>query len=619
MHREYRPEQMHLGAPSRPHDHRDQGPGHRHGPAHDHEPEHDPDAERRALVATTVVVGALIMAHLVLGAVGSPWRRPYGVPLALMAAVIGGGRVVYLALSARFEGRIGADIALAIACVAAAALGEYFVAAEVVFIALLGECLEAWTFERARRALGSLLEFSPRTARVIRGDSEVELPVEQLAPGDIVAVRPGERIGVDGTVVRGRSAVDQAVLTGESLPVDKGEGDAVFTGTLNQFGRLDVRAEKLGDATTLGQVIRLLEDAQRHRSPLERTADRYARRFLPAVLMIAATVFLATNGPALWRGIGTGGIPVFDVMPALAVLVVACPCALMLATPAAVLSATARLARRRVLVKGGAAIEGLARVDTIAFDKTGTLTEGKPELGDCLAPGPSGEDASPAVAPDDVLLLAAAAEQPSEHPLARMLVVEARRRGLALPPVDDFQARPGAGVLARLKPAAPDDPATTVLVGNLRLVREHGVPVPPEVVPAYRDVSAAVSDAERSLNQARAEAAQRKWAALADAEATRDAARMRSARLVGRALGEQGAFLAKAAAHGAQPALTEFRLLFDTLAATLAGRPKLILDRRAAGRRHLWLADPDRLGSGFARALATSPAADEARAPEPED
>ena len=170
------------------------------------------------------------------------------------------------------------------------------------------------------------------------------------------------------------------------MPVDKGEGDPVYTGTVNQFGRLEVRAEKLGTETTLGQVIRLLAEAQRHRSPLERTADRYARRFLPAVLIAsAAIVFLATNAPALWRWITTGAAPAIDLMPALAVLVVACPCALVLATPAAVLAATARLARRGVLVKGGAAIEGLARVDTIAFDKTGTLTEGKPELGDCIA------------------------------------------------------------------------------------------------------------------------------------------------------------------------------------------------------------------------------------------
>ena len=484
MHREYRPEQMRLGVPSPPHGHDDHGPGHHHHgePAHDHDRDHDPDAERRWLWAVTAVVGLLLVADVVLAALGSPWQRPFGVPLALAAAVIGGGRVVYLALTALFEGSIGADIALAIACIAAACLGEYFVAAEVVFIALVGECLEALTFERAQRAIGRLLDFYPRTARVIRGDVEVEVPTEDVAVGDRVVVRPGERISVDGLVVRGRSAVDQAVLTGESMPVDKGEGDPVYTGTVNQFGRLEIRADKLGNETSLGQVIRLLADAQRHRSPLERTADRYARIFLPAVLSVAAIVFVGTNGPALWRWVTAGAAPAIDVLPALAVLVVACPCALVLATPAAVLAATARLAQRGVLVKGGAAIEGLARVNTIAFDKTGTLTEGTPELGDCVTLSAIGADVSESQ--NEVIRLAAAAEQPSEHPLARLLVAEAGRRGLAVPELDDFQAQPGAGVLARLRLAGPDDDQarqTTLLVGNLRLLREHGVTVDGEL------------------------------------------------------------------------------------------------------------------------------------------
>jgi Cu+-exporting ATPase len=475
---------MRLGVPSLPegHEAHGHGHGHEHGhePAHDHD--HDPDAERRWLWAATALVGLLLAADVLLAALGSPWRAPFGVPLALLAAVIGGGRVVYLALAALFEGTIGADIALAIACVAAAGLGEYFVAAEVVFIALVGECLEAITFERAQRAIGKLLDFYPRTARVLRGDAEVQIPTEELAPGDRVIVRPGERISVDGLVVAGRSAVDQAVLTGESMPVDKGEGDAVYTGTVNQFGRLEVRAEKVGTETTLGQVIRLLADAQRHRSPLERTADRYARLFLPAVLAIAASVLIGTNGPGFWRWIATGAAPALDLMPALAVLVVACPCALVLATPAAVLAATARLAQRGVLVKGGAAIEGLARVNTMAFDKTGTLTEGKPELGDCIAVGAASADGH--AGENELLRLAAAAELSSEHPLARLLVAEARERGLSLPEVDDFEAQPGAGVLARLRiPGLGETPArvSTVLVGNVRLVSEHGVAIAPEL------------------------------------------------------------------------------------------------------------------------------------------
>ncbi|HEX8199772.1 MAG TPA: cation-translocating P-type ATPase, partial [Isosphaeraceae bacterium] len=332
------------------------------------------------------------------------------------------------------------------------------------------------TFERAQRAIHSLLEYRPRTARVVRAGQEVEIPAEGLVVGDTLVVRPGERIAADGVVARGRSAVDQAVLTGEGLPVDKGPGDPVFTGTVNQFGLLEVRAEKVGTETTLGQVIRLLADAQRQRSPLERTADRYARAFLPAVLAATVFVFLLTNASSFWRWGSSGQFPgALDLMPALAVLVVACPCALVLATPAAVLAATARLARRGVLVKGGAALERLARVDALAFDKTGTLTQGQPELGDRFALEPW--------TAEGLLRLAAAAERPSEHPLARLLVAEATGAGMTIPPVEEFRAHPGAGVSARVR---DDGGEHAVLVGNLRLVRELGVAVPAEVEAALQ-------------------------------------------------------------------------------------------------------------------------------------
>ncbi len=457
MHREYQPGLMASG-----HSHHD-----------DHH--HDPASELRALVATTVVVGLLLGLDLVLGLAGfEAYRRPFGVSLTLLAAVIGGGRVIYLALAALLEGKVGADIALAVACVAAGLMGEYFVAAEVVFIALVGECLEAFTFERAQRSIQGLLEYRPRTARVIRDDEEVEIAADALRVGDRLVVRPGERIAADGVVVAGRSAVDQGILTGEGLPVDKGEGDPVFTGTVNQFGRLEVQAEKVGTETTLGQVIRLLDSARRNKSPLERTADRYARMFLPAVLSASSVVFLGTNAARLWAWYRSGLLPTIDLMPTLAVLVVACPCALILATPAAVLAATARLARRGVLVKGGAALERLARVDTLAFDKTGTLTEGRPEIGDVLAFG--------GASVEHILWLAASAEQASEHPLARLMVAEARSRGLTLSAFDDFQAQPGAGVRATLR----DGGGRGVLVGNVRLIKEHGLEVSPEVESALK-------------------------------------------------------------------------------------------------------------------------------------
>jgi Cu+-exporting ATPase len=446
------------------------------GHPHDHDRQHDHDAERRTLLATTAVVGVLLGLDVLLPAWGGGYRLPLGIAPALIAAMIGGGRVVYLALIALLEGRVGADIALAIACVAAALLGEYFVAAEVVFIALVGECLEAFTFARAQRAIEKLLDYRPRTARVVRDGEETEIDAGAVIVGDVLVVRPGERIAADGSVIAGRSAVDQAILTGEGLPVDKGPGDPVYTGTFNQFGRLEVRAERVGMETTLGRVIRLLAEAQAKRSPLERAADRYARLFLPAVLSATAIVFLFTNAATLWqRTQGVSPQPI-DVMPALAVLVVACPCALVLATPAAVLAATARLARRGVLVKGGAALERLARADAFAFDKTGTLTEGRPELGDVVAFSE---------AADDLLRIAAAVERPSEHPLARLLVAEASRRVIDLPAVDDFRAHPGAGVSATIR---DDRGPRPVLVGNLRLIREHGIEIRAEVEEALKSL-----------------------------------------------------------------------------------------------------------------------------------
>ena len=476
MHREFQPGMMAWGhrRDEGGHDH------HHHHPVPHHHDEHDHAAEVRTLVAATIVTGLLLGLDVFLGLVGSPWQSPFGVRLALLAAVVGGGRVVYLALAALLEGRIGADIALAVATLAAGFLGEYFVAAEVVFIALVGECLEAFTFERAQRSIQKVLEYRPRTARLLRDGAEVEVTADAVAVGDVLVIRPGERIAADGVVAAGRSAVDQSVLTGEGLPVDKGEGDRVFTGTMNQFGRLEVRAEKVGAATTLGQVIKLLGEVQKNRSPLERTADRYARLFLPAVLTAALVVFLGTNAAGLWNG-WRGGTPLaLDLMPALAVLVVACPCALILATPAAVLAATARLARHGVLVKGGAALERLAKVDAVAFDKTGTLTEGRPEIGDIIAFGTD--------TPETVLNQAALVEQSSEHPLARLLVADAKRRGLSLlGEIRDFQAHPGAGVSAVV---GDHGIAAPFLVGNARLFRERGIELPPEVTAALEALDA---------------------------------------------------------------------------------------------------------------------------------
>ncbi|HLQ46068.1 MAG TPA: HAD-IC family P-type ATPase, partial [Planctomycetaceae bacterium] len=270
----------------------------------------------------TAVVGALLLTDVALGVVwgsttGTPsaatpvapsvdwWskllttRMLFGFRLALLAAVFGGARILYQTLDGLLSGKVGADLALTIACLAAIVLGQHETAALVVFIALCGESIEGYTVDRAQRAIRRIFQLCPRTARVLVGDEEHEVPVEQVVGGDTLVVRPGERIPVDGVVAAGQSAVDQSALTGESVPVDKSVGDAVFAGTLNQFGALRITATKVGQQTTIAQIVELVAAAAQRKAPLERTADRLARWFLPIVLGAALLTLVA------WR-IATG-------------------------------------------------------------------------------------------------------------------------------------------------------------------------------------------------------------------------------------------------------------------------------------------------------------------------
>jgi Cu+-exporting ATPase len=398
----------------------------------------------------------------------------YGLSFALIAAILGGARILYNTVERLYEGRIGADLALALACIAAIWLRENLVAAEIVFIGLVGECLEGFTFERTRRAVRKIVEVCPRRCWLLRDGQEVRVLASELHVGDVVVVKPGARIPVDGVVQEGRSAVDASALTGESLPVDKAPGDPVLAGSLNQLGALTIKAERVAEQTVVGRVIELTARALKDKAPVERAADRLARYFLPVVLGLAALTFLGGmlyHGAGLFRPVDVPRRGLFEAVrlssyPALAVLVVACPCALILATPAAVIAALGRLAGTGVLLKGGAALERLAGVTAFAFDKTGTLTEGRLELGDILGLG--------GVAAEEVLKTAAVAEQHSEHPLARLVLQEAQARNLAPVPAEDFRAHPGGGVTARLA-------SGTVSVGNRRLLEEQGIPLPAEV------------------------------------------------------------------------------------------------------------------------------------------
>jgi Cu+-exporting ATPase len=337
-----------------------------------------------------------------------------------------------------------------------ATMTHYETSAVVITLVVLGRWLEARARGRTSDAVQRLLTLAPRTARVIRDGRETDVPTADVRVDDLLRVRPGERIPVDGVIVEGASTVDESMLTGESLPVDKTLDAPVSAGAVNRTGSFVFRATRVGSETTLARIIRLVEEAQGSRAPIQRLADRVAAVFVPIVLAIAALTF------AGWLLLGPEPRIVMALTTAVSVLVIACPCAMGLATPTAIMVAMGRGAEHGVLIKSAAALELLQRLDTAVFDKTGTLTRGRPEVTDIVP--------ASGVVLEDALALAAAAEQASEHPLGEALVRAAKDRGLALPPVAGFTSVPGQGVDA----LTPDG---RVLLGNRTLMRERGIDV----------------------------------------------------------------------------------------------------------------------------------------------
>jgi P-type Cu+ transporter len=345
----------------------------------------------------------------------------------------------------------------------------YDTAALIITLIFLGRYLEIRAKGQAGEAIKKLVGLQPRTALVLRNGKEVEVPVERVRVGNELVVRPGEKVPVDGTVLSGRSAVNESMITGESIPVEKAEGDALIGGTINQTGLLYMRATKVGADTVLAGIIRLVEQAQGTKAAIQRLADRIASIFVPAVLVIAALTFIGWTlvgylVGSVVAGNAMGGVQapwVVALVAAVAVLVVACPCALGLATPTAIMVGTGRGAEQGILIKGGESLERIQAVRALLLDKTGTITRGKPELTDVIAlPGKSA---------DEMLRLAAEAEQGSEHPLAAAIVEGAKARGLVLKhfPVD-YTALAGRGLEANVE-------GHTVLIGSLRLLNEHAL------------------------------------------------------------------------------------------------------------------------------------------------
>ena len=352
---------------------------------------------------------------------------------------------------------------LALTLAGSAAETYYDSAAVIIGLVLLGRWLEARAKGQAAGAVRSLMKLQPTTARVLRDGQEGDLPIEQVRVGDLVRVRPGERVPVDGVVIDGASAVDESMLTGEAMPVEKQAGDAVTGATMNGNGSFVLRAERVGRDTTLAQIVGLVERAQGSKAPIQRVADLITARFVPLVVVVALCAFGA------WMLLGAEPRLPSALAAGIAVLIIACPCAMGLATPTAIMVGTGKGAESGILIRDGAALEEAQRVTAVVLDKTGTITRGKPELVG-VTPA-AGQDE------DDLLRLAAAAERGSEHPLAEAIVRHAAERGLQLPEAAGFAAIPGGGVRATVGDVA-------VIVGSERLLTELGVDPRPLAIAA---------------------------------------------------------------------------------------------------------------------------------------
>jgi Cd2+/Zn2+-exporting ATPase len=406
---------------------------------------------------------------LLIGWLGS---RLLGFPAALTAGiylaayVFGGWNVVRLAFYALRERHLDTDLLMVVAAIGAALLGKFSEGALLLFLFSLGHVLEERALDRARSAIRALADLTPKTALVKRNGSEIELPVDQLQLGDVVIVRPGVRMPVDGVILTGRSGVDQSPVTGESVPVDKTRCDKVFAGTINGEGALEVSVTRLAKDSTLARVMKMVEEAQMQKSPTQQLTEKFEHVFVPVVLLIDALLIIL---PPLF------GVPFHDsFLRAMTLLVATSPCALALGTPATILAGVARAAHQGVLVKGGAHLENLGRLKAIAFDKTGTITHGRPEVTDVVDFNSTniGDIGQPTISDQqsEILALAAAVESRSGHPLGQAVLRAAQAIGLSLPQTGEVESLTGRGLRSSLN-------SKPVLIGNLSLMEEAGVQV----------------------------------------------------------------------------------------------------------------------------------------------
>jgi Cd2+/Zn2+-exporting ATPase len=382
-----------------------------------------------------------------------------GTWLYLAAALVGSVYIWWSAIQGIRKRDFTADIPVTFATAAAIIIGQYSAAAVVAVLLLVGGMLEEFVSARAGNALDSLAKLLPDRVTVRRDGEDRVVPLEEVQNGDLVLIRSGDRIPVDGVVALGTASINQAAITGESLAVEKQPGDPVYAGTLNELGALEVRTTKVGEETTLGQIRRMVAEAQEQKAPIERILNRYAKFYTPAALLLGAVVWW-------WSG---------DILRAITILIVFCPCVMVLATPTALVASIGNAALRGSLVKKGATIEAMAKVTAVAFDKTGTLTFGQPKLTTIQPLGQLSET--------ELLRLAAIAEKLSEHPLGRAVVQAALAREVAVPDPEEFTVLPGLGVRARI-----DD--GEVVIGRPRLLSEQGITVDPDVAARATNLAA---------------------------------------------------------------------------------------------------------------------------------
>jgi Cd2+/Zn2+-exporting ATPase len=390
------------------------------------------------------------------GLINSEHARSF---LYLAAALAGSLYIWWSAIQGIRERDFTADIPVSFATAAALIIGQYSAAAVVAVLLLLGGMLEEFVSARAGHALDALSKLLPDRVTVRREGEDRVVPLEEVRGGDLVLIRSGDRIPVDGIVELGTASVNQSAITGESLPVEKQAGDLVYAGTLNEVGALEVRASRVGTETTLGQIRRMVEEAQEQKAPIERILNRYARCYTPAALLLGALVWW-------WSG---------DILRAITILIVFCPCVMVLATPTALVASIGNAALRGSLVKKGATIEAMAKVTAVVFDKTGTLTFGQPAL---TTIQPLGQ-----IAENDLLRLAAIAEKLSEHPLGKAVVQAASERELTIPDPEAFTVLPGLGIRARIEDGE-------VVIGRPRLLCEQGIPVDVDVLARAKHLAA---------------------------------------------------------------------------------------------------------------------------------